>query len=40
MIEMTAQQKAKIRQMVGILNEDSLEDWKREKEEYLAEKYQ
>ena len=35
-----AQQKAKIRQMVGILNEDSLEDWKREKEEYLTEKYQ
>ena len=35
-----AEQKAKIRQMVGILNEDSLEDWKREKEEYLAEKYQ
>lgn len=26
-----AEQKAKIRQMVGILNEDSLEDWKREK---------
>ena len=35
-----AQQKAKIRQMVGILNEDSLDDWKREKEEYLTEKYQ
>ena len=35
-----AEQKAKIRQMVGILNEDSLEDWKREKEEYLTEKYQ
>ena len=35
-----AEQKAKIRQMVGILNEESLEDWKREKEEYLAEKYQ
>ena len=29
-----AQQKAKIRQMVGILNEESLYDWKREKEEY------
>lgn len=35
-----AEQKAKIRQMVGILNEDSLDDWKREKEEYLTEKYQ
>lgn len=35
-----AEQKAKIRQMVGILNENSLEDWKREKEEYLTEKYQ
>lgn len=35
-----AQQKAKIRQMVGILDEDKLNDWKREKEEYLAEKYQ
>ncbi len=34
-----AQQKAKIRQMVGILDEDKLEDWKHEKEEYLAEKY-
>ena len=35
-----AQQKAMIRQMVGILNEESLDDWKREKEEYLTEKYQ
>ena len=35
-----AQQKAKIRQMVGILDEDKLGDWKSEKEEYLAEKYQ
>lgn len=35
-----AQQKAKIRQMVGILKEESLYDWKREKEEYLTEKYQ
>ena len=35
-----AQQTAKIRQMVGILNEESLNDWKREKEEYLTEKYQ
>jgi hypothetical protein len=35
-----AQQKAKIRQMVGILNEENLDDWKREKEEYLTEKYQ
>lgn len=34
------QQKAKIRQMVGILSEESTSDWKREKEEYLAEKYQ
>ena len=34
-----AQQKAKIRQMVGILDEDKLGDWKSEKEEYLAEKY-
>lgn len=34
------EQKAKIRQMVGILNEESIDDWKREKEEYLAEKYQ
>ncbi len=35
-----AQQKAKIRQMVGILDEEKMNDWKREKEEYLAEKYQ
>ena len=28
-----AQQKAKIRQMVGILKEESAGDWKREKEE-------
>ena len=34
-----AEEKAKIRQMVGILNEESHEDWKSEKEEYLAEKY-
>jgi hypothetical protein len=34
------QQKARIRQMVGILNEASATDWKREKEEYLIEKYQ
>ena len=27
-----AQQKAKIRQMVGILNEESLDDWKQAKE--------
>jgi len=35
-----AQQKAKIRQMVGILSEERTNDWKREKEEYLVEKYQ
>jgi hypothetical protein len=35
-----AQQKAKIRQMVGILHEESVSDWKREKEEALKEKYQ
>ena len=35
-----AQQKAKIRQMVGILHEESVGDWKREKEEALVEKYQ
>ena len=35
-----ALQKAKIRQMVGILSEESTGDWKREKEEYLTEKYQ
>ena len=35
-----AQQKAKIRQMVGILDEEKMNDWKREKEEYLTEKYQ
>ena len=35
-----AQQKAKIRQMVGILHEESVSDWKREKEEALMEKYQ
>ena len=35
-----AQQKAKIRQMVGILNEESVGDWKREKEEALVENYQ
>ena len=34
------QQKAKIRQMVGILSEKSEESWKREKEEALLEKYQ
>ena len=34
-----AQQKAKIRQMVGILDEEKMNDWKREKEEYLEEKY-
>ena len=34
------QQKAKIRQMVGILSENSADTWKREKEEYLLEKYQ
>ena len=34
------QQKARIRQMVGILSEASATDWKREKEEYLIEKYQ
>ena len=32
------QQKARIRQMVGILNESTATDWKREKEEYLIEK--
>ena len=35
-----ALQKAKIRQMVGILSEKSADGWKREKEEYLLEKYQ
>ena len=35
-----AQQKAKIRQMVGILSEESADRWKREKEESLLEKYQ
>ena len=35
-----AQQKAKIRQMVGILDEEKMNDWKREKEVYLEEKYQ
>ena len=35
-----AQQKAKIRQMVGILSEERADDWKQEKEEYLVEKYQ
>lgn len=35
-----AQQKAKIRQMVGILHEENAGDWKREKEEALVEKYQ
>jgi len=35
-----AQQKAKIRQMVGILSEERTNDWKRKKEEYLVEKYQ
>jgi hypothetical protein len=34
------QQKAKIRQMVGILSEERADDWKQEKEEYLVEKYQ
>ena len=33
-------QKAKIRQMVGILSEKSADSWKREKEEALVEKYQ
>ena len=35
-----AQQKAKIRQMVGIHDEEKLKDWKQEKEDYLTEKYQ
>ena len=35
-----AQQKAKIRQMVGILDEEKLKDWKQEKEDYLTDKYQ
>jgi hypothetical protein len=35
-----AQQKARIRQMVGILNESTATDWKREKEDYLTAKYQ
>jgi hypothetical protein len=34
-----AQQKAKIRQMVGIIEKSDLDDWKHEKEEYLTEKY-
>jgi hypothetical protein len=38
--EKKAQQKAKIRQMVGILDEKKYGDWKREKEDNLAEKYQ
>ena len=33
-----AQQKAKIRQMVGILSKESADRWKQEKEEYLVEK--
>ncbi len=33
--EKRAELKAKIRQMVGILNEESLDDWKREKETVL-----
>ena len=32
-----AEQKAKIRQMVGILSKESADDWKREKEEFLTE---
>ena len=36
----TVQQKAKIRQMVGILSEKSADSWKHEKEESLVEKYQ
>jgi hypothetical protein len=35
-----AQQKANIRKMVGILDEEKLKDWKQEKEDYLTEKYQ
>ena len=35
-----AQQKAKIRQMVGILSKESADRWKQEKEESLLEKYQ
>ena len=35
-----AQQKTKIRQMVGILSKESADRWKQEKEEYLVEKYQ
>ena len=34
------QQKTKIRQMIGIIDEDKVGDWKSEKEKYLAEKYQ
>ena len=35
-----AQQKVKIRQMVGILSKEGADDWKRGKEEFLTEKYQ
>jgi hypothetical protein len=37
--EKRAQQKAKIRQMVGVFEQCDTDDWKQAKEDYLNEKY-
>ena len=34
-----AQQKAKIRQMIGVFEQSDTDDWKQVKEDYLKEKY-
>ena len=34
-----AEQKTKIRQMVGVFEQSDSEDWKQAKEDYLTEKY-
>jgi hypothetical protein len=34
-----AEQKAKIREMIGVFEKSDTDDWKQAKEEYLTEKY-
>lgn len=34
-----AEQKAKIREMIGVFEKSDSDDWKQEKEDYLTEKY-
>ena len=34
-----AEQKAKIREMIGVFEESDTDDWKKAKEDYLTEKY-